>query len=82
MADATTYRFDLRKGTVVRETTDSLVEFQGRFRTQAEQVFAEEGEHFCFVSDAEVRKRTVTVGLNNAHYVVILDGLEGLREEG
>ncbi len=39
-------------------------------------VFAEEGEHFCFVSDGEVRKRTVTVGLNNAHYVVILDGLE------
>lgn len=39
-------------------------------------VFAEEGEHFCFVANGVVRKRTVTVGQNNAHFVVILDGLE------
>jgi HlyD family secretion protein len=38
-------------------------------------VFAEEGEHFCFVATGEVSKRTVTVGQNNAHYVVILAGL-------
>ena len=40
-------------------------------------VFAEEGEHFVFVKkDSEPRRRSVTAGKNNSHYVEVIEGLE------
>jgi RND family efflux transporter MFP subunit len=39
-------------------------------------VFVEDGEKFCFVlNGTEIQRRQVETGKNNAHYVVIADGL-------
>ena len=39
-------------------------------------VFAEEGEHFCFVAGSpSYEKRALKIGKNNNHYVQVLEGL-------
>ena len=40
-------------------------------------MFAEEGEHFCFVAHGPAfEKRAVKIGKSNNHYVQVLEGLQ------